>query len=145
MKEAVIALDPGITTGMAVLSDPEGFLLATTNWTVENVGQSLDVLIRHLHLEEYTLHAVIEQMPRSGGRSEDTLDRVRRTIHETLVEVYEVPTIYVAPGVWKPSRVARTAVLPKRWPDEPDGARLSAHQRDAIKMGCYALEKKYAD
>lgn len=140
MKQAVIALDPGITTGMAVLTDPDGYLVATTNWTQDNLGQSLDVLIRHLHLEGYTLHAVVEQMPRSGGRSEDALDQVRRTIHETLVEVYEVPTIYVAPGVWKPSRVARTAVLPKEW----DEKRLTTHQKDAIKMGCYALEKKHA-
>lgn len=141
MKAAVIALDPGITTGVAVLTDPDGVLVATTNWTPDNLARSLDVLIRHMHMEGFTLHAVVEQMPRSGGRSEDSLDQVRRTIHETLVEVYEVPTIYVAPGVWKPSRVARTAVLPRKWDDR----RLTSHQRDAIKMACYALEKKHAD
>lgn len=135
----MISLDPGITTGMAVLSDPDCYLLATTNWTPDNLGQSLDVLVRHLHLEGFTLSAVVEKMPRSGGRSEDTLDQVRRTIHEVLVETYEVPTTYVPPGVWKPSRIARTAALPKDW----EGKRLTTHQRDAIKMGCYALEKKH--
>lgn len=140
MREAIVALDPGITTGMAVLSDPEGYLLATTNWTPDNLEQSLDVMVRHLHIEGYTLSAVVEKMPRSGGRSEDDLDRVRRTIHMVLEETFEIPTQFITPGEWKPSRVARTAVLPKEW----EGQRLTAHQKDAIKMGAYALEKKHA-
>jgi len=140
VKAAVIALDPGITTGMAVLSDPEGYLLATTNWTPDNVLNSLDVLIRHLHLEGYTLHAVVEKMPRSGGRTEDELWRINHDIISILSDVYELPLIMPTPGEWKPSRVARTAVLPKKW----EGVRLTPHQRDAIKMGAYALWRKYA-
>ena len=140
-KQAFICIDPGITTGMAVISDPDGYLIATTNWTPDNVEYSLDTLIRALHLEGFQLTAVVEQMPHVGKNSplERDLERVRRSIMNVL-DIYDILTLTVTPGEWKPSRVAKAAVLPETWEGKP----LTAHQKDAIRMGCYRLEKKYA-
>lgn len=140
-KLALLSIDPGLSTGMAVVSDPDGFLIATTTWQPEQIRVSLDALIRSLHLEDFTIWAVVERMPHVGKNSplEQQLEAVRRDIEEVL-DIFDILVLHTAPGEWKPSRAARTAVVPREW----DGKPVSVHQRDAIRMACYRLERKYA-
>lgn len=139
-KAAFICLDPGISTGMAAISDPDGYLIATATWQPDNLRVSLDTLIRALHLEGFRLTAVVEQMPHVGKNSqlERDLEAVRHDIVDVL-DIYDLLVLRITPGEWKPSRIAKTAVIPK----EHDGKKLTVHQKDAIKMGAYALERKY--
>jgi hypothetical protein len=66
------------------------------------------------------------------------LEAVRRDIAEIVVETYEIPVTPCAPGEWKPSRVAKTTKVPGRWKKSP----LMTHQKDAIRMGRYVIDKR---
>lgn len=133
----MICLDPGITTGMAVL-DARGDIMATTVWGTGELRQSLDVLVRYLHTHGYQTHAVIERVPRNEKASPigAKLEHVRADIMGLIDDTYAIPYALVMPGEWKPSRVARTTKLPKEW----RGDELTQHQKDAILMGRYVLD-----
>ena len=134
----MICLDPGITTGWAVLADDET-LLATSVWGNADVKESLDKLIRVLHSRNFTLRATVEKMPRTGGISPlgQKLEIVNHEIREIL-DIYEIPTTYVLPGTWKNSRPARVFKVPRKWRDDT----VVIHQRDAMRMGAYQLWKE---
>ena len=139
MKHVWLSIDPGITTGFAVLDD-SGEVLSTSVWGTAELKTSLDALIRYLYTAGYGIDAVIEKMPSTGGVGPLALklEAVRREIAAVISETYEIPTHNILPGTWKTSRVARTTTLPKKWADES----LTTHQKDAIKMGRYAIEAR---
>ena len=139
MKHVWLSIDPGITTGFAVLDD-SGEVLATSIWGTGELKDSLDALVRYLFTAGYAIDAVIEKMPSTGGVGPLALklEQVRQTITSVISGVYEIPTHHIAPGTWKPSRVARTTQLPKKW----SGESLTTHQKDAIRMGRYASEAR---
>lgn len=138
-KRVWVCLDPGISTGMAVLDD-EGELRASTTWGTEELSLSLDTLIRGLHLSDYAVEVVIEKMPPgSYGALASKLEEVRRRIDFLVRETYEVPVTDIAPGEWKPSRVAKTAKV-KGW--RFNGTPMTTHQKDAFRMGRYAIDKR---
>lgn len=131
-----LGLDPGITTGWALVGD-DCKLLASGTFDENTVYEGLDKLIRGLHRSDRTLTTVVERMPRTGGMGElaQRLERVRGLISEVTDEVYDLPTFgTVAPGEWKTSRVAKTTKV-------PDTARTQ-HERDAYLMTCYAIDKE---
>lgn len=132
-REAVIGIDPGITTGWAVIEDGEE--KGSGNLGVDEVKPILDTLVRALHRDGMKLSVVVERMPASGGMSERArqLERVRADIRE-VIDTYELPTVEIAPGEWKTSRVARTTALKR--------GRYSPHQRDAIRMALYHADKE---
>ena len=135
-KHAWLAIDPGITTGWALLAD-DGAVMGTAVWGTHELQEALDLLIRQAYSAGYALDVVIEEMPNTGanGPLGKKLEWVRQQIKSVVTDVYELPTHHILPGVWKPSRVARTAELPRTWREEP----LMIHQKDAIRMGLYAI------
>lgn len=138
MKRYWLSLDPGITTGWALL-DPEGKIAGTSVWGTHEIEVSLDQIIRRVFSSGHELTVVIEQMPSVGGLGQlaAKLEHVRRTILKVVVDNYELKPVYVPPGVWKTSRVANTMKVPYQFQDTP----LLVHQRDAIRMGRYAMDK----
>ncbi len=133
-----LCLDPGITTGMALI-DSKGELRASTVWGTHELKASLDAMIRALHLTGYSISVVIEKMPPgSYGQLASKLEAVRHDITRVVEETYELPTVYIAPGEWKPSRVAKTATV-RTW--RFNGSPMMTHQKDAFRMGRYYLDK----
>jgi hypothetical protein len=131
-----LCIDPGVTTGWALL-DEAGDILGTSVWGTGELKVSLDAVIRTAHLSGMTLRVVIERMPPGKlGLLEQKLAAVQRDIDGIVRETYELEVIEVLPGTWKPSRVARTTDVPKEWQGTP----LLIHQKDAIRMGRYAME-----
>ena len=93
-----LCLDPGITTGMALL-DNDGELRASTVWGTHEVKTALDTMIRALHLTGYNIEVVIEKMPPgSYGQLGAKLEAVRRDIMSVVEETYELPVTMIAPG-----------------------------------------------
>lgn len=133
-KMAYLALDPGITTGWALL-DQGGKLLGHGTFTEDNVYDGVDKLIRGSHRGSRAVHVVIERMPPgSMGDLAQRLERVRSLISEVVTDIYELPVTYVAPGEWKNSRVAKIT----RWPDTFG----TAHEYDAATMALYVADKE---
>ena len=141
MSRLWLCLDPGITTGWAVL-DETGKVLATSVWGTAELKVSLDVLIRQVFTSGHELEVVIEKMPQTGGLGllGQKLEVVRREINDIVSETYELPVTYVLPGTWKPSRVARTTKVPGRFKGTP----LMTHQRDAVRMGRFTIDRRAA-
>lgn len=139
MKHMWLCLDPGITTGWALLAD-DGEVKGTSVWGTDELGSTLDLLIRANHLAGYSLTVVQELMPSTGkmGALGQKLERVRQQIALVVEETYELPVVRVAPGEWKPSRIAKTTRVPGRF----NGAPLMVHQKDAIKMGRYVIDRE---
>lgn len=139
---AVIAIDPGITTGWALLDPVRDEILGTSVWGTGELKQTLDLLIRKCFTAGMSLEAVIEKMPNTGkmGPLGQKLEAVRRDIYGLIEDVYDIPVTVIAPSEWKPSRVARTgkAKLPKKFNASP----LTPHQRDAILMGRYVIDRR---
>ena len=139
MKEdAYLTIDPGITTGWAVLNG-RGEIVATSVWGTGELESSLDALIRVLQTAGWYVRVVIEKMPQTGkmGQLGIKLQKVNRTIRN-VVELYELSTVEIAPGEWKPSRTAKLTKVPRTFKKTP----LMIHQKDAVKMGRYAIDKK---
>ncbi len=133
-----LCLDPGITTGMAIL-DSKGDLRASTVWGTHEVKETLDVLIRSLHLTGYAITVVIEKMPPgSYGQLTSKLEAVRKDIEYVVVETYDLPVVYIPPSEWKPSREAKTAAI-KAW--RFNGSPMMTQQKDAFRMGRYYINK----
>lgn len=133
-----LCLDPGITTGMALI-DADGELRASTVWGTHEVKESLDALVRALHLSGYTITVVIERMPPgSYGQLAAKLEAVRRDISMIVDETYELPSVLIPPSEWKPSRVAKTVTV-RGW--RFAGTPMMTHQKDAFRMGRYYLDK----
>lgn len=137
-RHAWLCIDPGITTGWAVLDD-DGDIIGTSVWGTAELHDTLDLLVRSMFSAGYRLEVVVEEMPHVGGAGQlaQKLEAIRRDIMHTVQGVYELEVHVVAPGTWKTSRVARTAILPREFEDEP----LMTHQKDAIKMGLYVIER----
>ena len=134
----LLSLDPGVTTGWALLRRRDKAVVGCGNLGVLDVGPCIDRLVRCSYRGGNKVEAVVERMPTpTGGELATQLDFVRRTIDHWLHEVFEVPTEYVLPGTWKTSRVAATIELPPVW----DGTALTTHQKDAITMGQYVLRR----
>lgn len=139
-REAWLGIDPGVTTGWAVVDGKTLEVLGSGNADEAVIGDTLDTIIRGMHRIGITLTAVIETMPRVGRhgalghRLEYVLGEVRKVVEET----YDLPTLRIAPGEWKTSRVAKTAAIPSKW----NGVRLTPHQRDSLRMTLYAIDRE---
>lgn len=138
---AVLSLDPGIDTGWALLA-ADAAILGTGVLHVDDLQVGLDTIVRGMHRAGYALQVVVEAMPRAGGMGELSarLEEIRHIITIVIEEEFERPIVYIAPGQWKPSRVARTAHLPETFGGKP----LKIHQQDAIKVAMYYITKEGA-
>lgn len=136
---AVFALDPGVTTGWAVVNKKNGVVLGMGNLSPEELGCGLDLIVRSFHRQGYVIHPVVEQVPSvrgTTGQLATTLAFVNRTIDHWLEDIFDLNVSYVPPGTWKNSRVAITSEAPKLW----NGVATSQHMRDAYLLGVYTLE-----
>jgi hypothetical protein len=134
----LLALDPGVTTGWALVRKRNKEILGCGDLDADDVGPCIDRVVRYAYRCGNKIEVVVEEMPTpQGGDLAVELEYVRRTIHHWVVEVFEVPTEYVPPGTWKNSRAARVMVAPESW----HGRSLSAHQRDALTMAHYVISR----
>lgn len=137
MRDAVMfALDPGQTTGWALVRRRDRMVLGMGNLASEEVGCAIDLLVRSMHRLDYDVVPVVELMPTAagiGGELAIELEFVRRTIDYWLEDVFELAVTYVPPGAWKTSRVALTTAPPREW----NGVATSPHMRDAHQLACY--------
>lgn len=139
VEQAVLAIDPGITTGWALLDRNGGDILGTSVWGTHELERSLDILVRTCFTAGIELTCVIEEMPPGAfGDLARKLERVRGQIKRIIEETYEIRTVRLMPGEWKPSRIAKTTQVPWKFNDSP----LMVHQKDAVKMGRYAIDKE---
>ncbi len=132
-KHVWLGLDPGISTGWAIVGD-DTKVLGRGVFSEDQVYGGLDELVRGIHRSECAVTAVIEKMPGTGKMSDlqQRLERVRRLITEIIEEVYEIPTVLISPGEWKTSRVARTT--------HPNAK--TQHEIDASLIALYAMLKE---
>lgn len=129
---AVLAIDAGIRTGWAVL-DRDGGIIGTGSLGALQIDQGLDWIIRRAHLADRTLEAVLERMSPSRGEGHlaHELEFIRRTILGQLW-VFELRAVEASPGE------VRGPDAPLEW----RGGRLAFHQRSAIRLGRYYLDKR---
>lgn len=135
-KSVWLGVDPGVTTGVAFVREADGQVIGSANLKPDEVAEKLDETIRRFHRAGYTIHCVVENMPRYGRMSplSATLETVRSAILDVLQATFGLDVYRVAPGEWKPSRVARTTKLKR--------GHYSAHERDAIRMALYAMDRE---
>lgn len=141
MRDVIFALDPGQTTGWAIIRRRDKVILGMGDLAPEDLGCGIDLLIRAMHRLEYHVEVVVEQMPTPSGVGGDLateLEFVRRTIDHWVSDVFELDVDYVLPGVWKTSAVAKTTTPPPEWEHKP----LSQHMRDALTMAYYYARRK---
>lgn len=141
MSDVVFSLDPGVTTGWAIIRRQDRALLGLGDLSSEEVGCGVDLLVRSMHRLDYRVVPVVEEMPDQGGVAGDLateLKFVRRSISYWLEDVFELDVTYVLPGTWKTSRVALTTAPPADFEGRP----LSPHMRDAYLMGSYFVRKR---
>lgn len=134
-KHAWLGIDPGVTTGWALMTD-DGKVAGSGNLVESELKRMLDTIIRAAHGEGYALTAVIERVPRAGGVGKlgHRLDFVVGVVREVVNETYDLPSVVVTPGEWKPSRVAKTQKRPRN--------KLTQHQWDAIRMTLYVIDRE---
>lgn len=141
MRDVILALDPGQTTGWAIIRRRDKATLGMGDLPSIDVGCGIDLLVRAMHRTGYSVTVVVEQMPTPngvGGSLAVELEFVRRTIDHWVSEVFELPVSYVLPGVWKTSSTAKTVAPPSEW----NCCQTSQHMRDAFLMGTFFARKR---
>lgn len=125
----ILALDPGVTTGWAVLGPSA--IHDTGNLLPEDLQSGL----RYVFEKWAPSEVVVEVFPlAASGRLATILREVVATINE-VVNDYGRTWHPVTPGVWKTSSIEQS-------PRSFEGQKLTPHQRDAIRMGRYHLNRK---
>lgn len=141
MRDVILAIDPGQTTGWAIIRRRDKAVLGMGDLSSEDVGCGIDLLVRSMHRLGYSISVVVEQMPTPNGVAGSLaieLEFVRRTIDHWVSEVFELPVTYVLPGVWKTSAVAKTVTPPAEWNHHS----CSQHMKDAFLMGTFFARKR---
>jgi hypothetical protein len=133
-----LGIDPGVTTGWALVAD-DGAILGHGTLKPDEVSAGLDKIVRGMHRTGHAITVVVEKMPATGGMGHlaSTLERVRQDVREVVSDVFDLPVLQVPPGEWKPSRVARA----NAWKRNGD-VRLSTHESDAIRMTLYTIDRE---
>lgn len=122
----ILALDPGISTGYALLS-PEGDLLECGTLQPEDLPESL--LVKFIGDPGVTV--IIEDTPiPTQGKMNQRLQSVK-----TWVESSFPSAIKVLPGVWKTNLSIANYPLPQKWRQEE----LTPHQKDAFRLGIWYI------
>lgn len=126
----VIALDPGLTTGWAVVDSPDA-IVDCGNWSEDDLEWALPAALSALTPDE----AVVEVVPPGvhgplAHRLEAVRDAIARALRGRVVTG-------VQPGTWKTSATAANAAAPREW----DGQHLTAHQRDAVTMARWRIKE----
>lgn len=119
----ILAIDPGITTGVAVVSD-EGAQVTLERSAALPVERLSEVMDLALQVDA----VVIEPVPiQPGGRLSRDLSRVMG-----MLEFWFPDAVKIGPGVWKPVAGSYINVPDFRTP----------HERDAYCLGRYFITKQ---
>jgi len=131
----VLAVDPGITTGWALLTE-DGEILKTGTLGVgdADVFRSLEEIIRTMHHQKQTVEMAIEEFPPQRGALGAQLALVVAKV-DLAWQTYDLRTRKFTPGEWKTSAVGLSG-LPPGMP------RISQHEKDAIRIGRYYLSRR---
>ena len=133
-----LALDPGVTTGWALL-DEKGQVLDCGNLKPDDLIDALDGLIRQVNRTGHELECVAERLaPGKQGPLAMTLRYVVTAIHHVVKETYGVNLVEYQPGEWKNSRHGRIDTGFVTW----DSAPLTQHQKDAVALGRFRIAKR---
>lgn len=127
----VLALDPGVTTGWAVLGH-DGAILESGNWIPEDVGSGIDGILKQRTRQGHEVIVGVETFPLfPAGTLAMTLRAVVATIESVLTRYRIIPE-RVSPGVWKTSSIEES---PRFFGDK----KLTPHERDAIRLGRFVI------
>jgi len=120
----ILAIDPGMTTGYAVI-DELGNLLESGNLLPEDLDNS--ILTYKKYQDPTTCEVVIEYTPIP------TQSRMNRRLKEVTGKIGSMfpNAVYVTPGVWKSAPIAKRFPFPF-----PHG---TPHQKDAFRMGIHHM------
>ena len=123
----VLAVDPGLTLGYAVIED--GILKESGNIDYGDLEES--ILVKYS--EEGDLAVVIEETPTPTN---SPLDRKLQLVLGWLRHVFPSAT-WISPGIWKQNR----SIINLPVPNIPGGLseKPSPHQRDSYRLGMYYL------
>lgn len=121
----ILGLDPGLTTGYALL-DEGGRLLESGNLELEDFGESILVDLS----EDIGVQAVIEETTVDHKNPNfQALNKVILTLDSMFREAQ-----YVRPGVWKGHLPIVNLPFPVEKFDKP-----TQHQKDAYRLAYYYL------
>lgn len=127
----VLAIDPGGTTGYAVI-DERDRIIKTGNLEPADLRRDI------INLMALASHVVVEVFPvNAHGRLHVVLRQVVNDVESACDSLGIEPT-RVTPGVWKTSSIPAS-------PKAINGRRLSAHERDAIRMGRWMIRRYLRD
>jgi hypothetical protein len=117
----VLSIDPGITTGWALIDGPS--VTATGTCTTDQMSTTVEVWLKldpHVVVIEFVLSVTSSKLNQELTKIADVLRRLFPRAS------------YVRPGQWKP--VMEHVAL--------DVKGISKHERDAIKMGFWWLRRQ---
>lgn len=129
----VLAVDPGITTGWALLTE-EGHVFKTGTIAQGSIFAHLEEIIRSLHHQKQTVEMAIEQLPPSPGALGLALQEIVEKV-DLAWQTYDLRTRKFTPGEWKTSAVGLSGI-------PPGLPRITQHEKDAIRIGRYYLSRR---
>ena len=150
---AILAIDPGLNNGIAVLDCERRLLLATEIPVIgSGANKRLNLISFADILAQFRVgHAVIEDvaaMPKQGVASMFRFGRAAGAIEGALAAL-KVPTTFVRPAIWKRDIGAKAkrdedirALAIQTWPDQAHRfARKRDHNRaEAALIGLWFLQ-----
>ena len=119
----VLAIDPGITTGFALL-DLDGVIVGMGEIQPDEIDR-LKLFSQNPDIEVVMEYTPIPTLSEMNMVLRDVIARLRVMFPRHLE---------IKPGQWKQTPVIRHSV-PNRWEDEP----VTHHMRDAVRLGIYYL------
>ena len=135
MIEQFLAIDPGITTGYALL-DRTGELLQSGNLDMGDLiaGDTCIEEYSHYNKPEKVTLVIIEEIPKFANSQ---LGRDLREIIEYLSRLFPNAT-WIRPTDWKSIGPVANHPLPPKWADEP----YTTHEKDAFRIGVYYITRR---
>lgn len=130
MTVAVLALAPGDVTGWALVG-ASGKVIACGATPAEDVADVIDHLVRLAHRNGASVESVVEL-----GPSRDLGAAFARQSIADWLEIFDVPSVDVAPSSWARSAAARDFAYPEDWGGRP----LDPRQRDALSLAAYYIK-----
>ena len=150
----ILAIDPGLSNGLAVL-DPHADLLFATEIAPIGDGARKRLPLASLVdlIEQYGVtHAVVEDvsaMPKQGISSSFRFGRATGSF-EGVLSALKIPTTFIRPAIWKkPLGVGATkegarCLAIQRWPAAAHFFPLKRHHNraEAALLGAYYVERQ---
>ena len=126
---AILAIDPGINNGIAVLSQDRSLVLATEIPAIgEGANKRLNMIsFADILVQFHVAHAVVEDVSAMPGQGVSSMFRFGRAAGavEGALAALKVPTTFVRPAIWKRDIGVKAkqaedvrALAIQTWPDQ---------------------------